>query len=117
MRDEEKSSMLPSMAAGLKTILFNITTNSPELDHVPKGMMASTEQGRSILGSIPLGGILRDSLFSSSLPGGYNGKPGALADSFVDQNMENYLEPVIVSPTNQTPGNTPCPAFYLVFSF
>ena len=108
MRDVEKSSMLPSMAAGLKTILFNVTTDGPELDHVPKSLTVNVEQGRNILNSIPLGGILRDSILSSSLPNSYSGKGGAMASSYVDHDTENYLESVIVSPGNRAFGKSHC---------
>ena len=46
MRDEEKSSVLPSMAAGLRTILFNVTAEGQELDQVPKSHSGDGGGGR-----------------------------------------------------------------------
>ena len=109
MRDEEKSSVLPSMAAGLRTILFNVTAEGQELDQVPKSHSGDGGGGgRYILQSIPLGGMIRDSILSSSLPNGQrNNKndfgaanPAFPAASYADSNLDNYLNPVIMSPTS-----------------
>ena len=101
MRDEEKSSVLPSMAAGLKTILFNVSTDGAELDHVPKTSSSSSSGAQTILNSIPLGGMIRDTILSSSLsssvPNGRStGFPDGFSTSAYGDEIKDYLEPVIV---------------------
>lgn len=102
MLDEEKSSVLPSMAAGLKTILFNVSTEGPELDHVPKSSAPTAVSGaQNILNSIPLGGIIRDTILSTSLSSSVpNGKGAGFSDAYSSaaygDGSRDYLEPVII---------------------
>ena len=105
LQDEEKSSILPSMAAGLKTILFNVAADGADLDHAPPKSASSLPAAaeRTILNSIPLGGIIRDSIISSSLPNSYNNSHNASGISGGEA-TDNYLEPVIVAPVPKRDG-------------
>ena len=86
------------MAAGLKTILFNVATDGADLDHAPPKYASSLPVvERTILNSIPLGGIIRDSILSSSLPNSYSNNNQNSSSISGGEATDNYLEPVIVA--------------------
>ena len=123
MLDEEKSSVLPSMAAGLKTILFNVSTDGPELDHVPKSYAPTAASGaQNILNSIPLGGIIRDTILSTSLSSSVpNGKGAGFSDAYSStaygDGSRDYLEPVIIDEVPRGNGQFSVQGCAMVFAF